>query len=64
METLEQAKGEMLAAHVAALVEFVRYAPEVFEDSSDIVLERLMRRVVHVSIVVCSFFFSLARPSS
>ena len=49
----------MLAARVAALVEFTRYAPEVFEESSDIVLERLMRRVVHVSLVVCSFPFVL-----
>jgi len=52
----------MLAARVAALVEFARYAPEAFEDLSDIVLERLMRRVVYVSIVVCFFFLSLVLP--
>jgi len=60
VEALGEAEGEMLAARVAALVEFARYAPEVFENSSDIVLERLMRRVVHVPIVVRSSFFPLA----
>ncbi|KAF5351176.1 hypothetical protein D9756_008405 [Leucocoprinus leucothites] len=51
VEGLGEAEGEMLAAHVAALVEYARYAPEVFEERSDIVLERLVRRVINVPIL-------------
>jgi hypothetical protein len=52
VEGLGEAEGEMLAAHVVALGEYARYRYEVFEDVSDVVLERLVRRVVNVPVLV------------
>ncbi|KAJ3576722.1 hypothetical protein NP233_g231 [Leucocoprinus birnbaumii] len=51
VEGLKEAEGEKLAARCVALVEFARYAYEVFEERSDVVVERLVRRVVNVPVL-------------
>lgn len=53
MDKLQEAEDVELAAHVAALVECARYAPDLFEEQSDVILERLVRRVINVPILVC-----------
>jgi sister-chromatid-cohesion protein PDS5 len=42
-----------LAAHIAALVQYARYAPDLFEELSDVVVEHLVRRAINVPILVC-----------
>ncbi|EKM75631.1 hypothetical protein AGABI1DRAFT_132023 [Agaricus bisporus var. burnettii JB137-S8] len=48
---LKGADDDELAAHIAALVQYARHAPDLFEEQSDIVVEHLVRRVINVPIL-------------
>ncbi|XP_006463974.1 hypothetical protein AGABI2DRAFT_225984, partial [Agaricus bisporus var. bisporus H97] len=51
VDKLKGADDDELAAHIAALVQYARHAPDLFEEQSDIVVEHLVRRVINVPIL-------------
>ncbi|KAF9443853.1 ARM repeat-containing protein [Macrolepiota fuliginosa MF-IS2] len=51
VERLKDAEDIELAAHVAALVQYARYAPGMFEEYSDVIMEYLVRRVINMPVI-------------
>lgn len=46
MDTLNDVPEDQLVAHLASLAQFVRFAPEAFEEKSDVITTFLLKKVL------------------